>query len=157
MLKVVLVAPEIPWNTGNVGRTCAAAGAELHLVKPLGFSLSERRIKRAGMDYWERLAPKVHESLDAFLASLPAGADLMGFSAEGMREHWDAPYKGDSWLLFGSESVGLPAPLRARLADRLYRVPMEPGMRSLNLSTSAAVVVYEALRVRRKKSEIDNP
>lgn len=142
----MLVEPEIPWNTGNAGRTCAAAGAELHLVKPLGFSLSERRLKRAGLDYWERLAPVVHESLDAFLASLPAGAPLLGFSAEGARPHWDAPWEPGAWLLFGSESRGLPARLRERLADRLYRIPMAEGARSLNLSTAAALALYEGLR-----------
>ena len=147
MLKVVLVHPEIPWNAGNVGRTCAAAGAELHLVAPLGFSLSERRLRRAGLDYWERLAPVVHESLDAFLAALPERADVLAFSAEGAREHWHAPYREDSWLVFGSESRGLPPRLRELWSARLHRVPMVAGARSLNLSTAAAVVLYEARRV----------
>lgn len=146
MLKVVLVHPEIPFNTGNVGRTCAAAGAELHLVAPLGFSLSERRLRRAGLDYWERLNPTVHDSLASFIKALPADADVLAFSAEGARTHWEAPYRADSWLVFGSESSGLPPELRARWAERLYRVPMVPGARSLNLSTAAAVAVYEALR-----------
>ncbi len=145
-LKVALIEPEIPWNTGNVGRTCAAAGAELHLVGRLGFSLSERRLKRAGMDYWERLAPVRHETVDAFLHIVPPDAPLFGFSAEGEKTFWEAPYAGDAWLVFGSESRGLPPELRARLKDRLYRIPMAPGARSLNLSTAAAVVVYEALR-----------
>jgi tRNA (cytidine/uridine-2'-O-)-methyltransferase len=144
----VLVHPEIPWNTGNVGRTCAAAGAELHLVAPLGFSLSERRLRRAGLDYWERLAPVVHASLAAFLSALPADASVLAFSAEAERAHWDAPYRADSWLVFGSESRGLPAELRARWRDRLHRVPMREGERSLNLSSAAAVVVYEAIRPR---------
>ena len=146
MLKVVLVHPEIPFNTGNVGRTCAAAGAELHLVAPLGFSLSERQLRRAGMDYWERLNPKVHESLASFIEELPADADVLAFRAEGGRSHWGAPYGADSWLIFGSESAGLPAELRARWRERLYRVPMVPGARSLNLSTAAGVVLYEACR-----------
>ncbi len=146
MLKVVLVHPEIPFNTGNVGRTCAAAGAQLHLVAPLGFSLSERRLKRAGMDYWERLAPVVHESLDAFCSFIKEDEGVLAFSAEGTRTHWQAPYRGDSWLVFGGESRGLPEPLRARWRERLYRVPMVAGARSLNLSTAAAVVVYEARR-----------
>ena len=146
MLKVVLVRPEIPFNTGNVGRTCAAAGAQLHLVGPLGFSLSERRLRRAGMDYWEALAPVVHDSLDAFLKALPLYADVLAFSAEGARTHWEAPYRADSWLVFGGESAGLPAELRERWRERLYRVPMVPGARSLNLSTAAGVVMYEALR-----------
>lgn len=148
MLKVVLIQPEIPGNTGNVGRTCAATGSELHLVKPLGFTISERHLKRAGMDYWEKLAPVVHESIDAFLAALPADADVLAFSAEGARSHWDAKYGADSWLVFGGESSGLPPELRARWKDRLYRVPMVAGARSLNLSSTAAVVLYEALGPR---------
>ena len=145
MLKVVLIRPEIPWNTGNVGRTCAAAGAELHLVGPLGFSLSERRLRRAGLDYWESLAPVAYDSLDAFFQKLPADADVLAFSAEGPRTHWEARYGSDSWLVFGGESAGLPPELRARWHDRLHRVPMVEGARSLNLSTAAAVVLYEAL------------
>ncbi len=147
-LKVVLIRPEIPWNTGNVGRTCAAAGAELHLVGPLGFSLSERRLRRAGMDYWDELAPVVHDSLDSFLSALPAGADVLAFSAEAPRTHWEAPYGAGSWLVFGGESAGLPPELRARWAGRLYRIPMAAGARSLNLSTAAAVALYEALGPR---------
>lgn len=146
MLKVALVHPEIPFNTGNIGRTCAAAGAELHLIAPLGFSLSERRLARAGMDYWKTLNPTVHDSLDAFLKFLPADADVLAFSAEGTRTHWEAPYKGSSWLIFGSESAGLPPELRERWRERLFRIPMVPGARSLNLSSAAAVVLYEALR-----------
>ena len=148
-LKVVLIEPEIPWNTGNIGRTCAAAGAQLHLVGRLGFSLSERRLKRAGMDYWERLAPVRHESLDAFLHIVPAAEPVLAFSAEGGKTFWDAPYAPDAWLVFGSESRGLPPELRAKLADRLYRIPLREGERSLNLSTAAAVVLFEALRVLR--------
>ncbi|HEX4048686.1 MAG TPA: tRNA (cytidine(34)-2'-O)-methyltransferase [Elusimicrobiota bacterium] len=148
MLKVVLIQPEIPGNTGNVGRTCSAAGAELHLVKPLGFSLSERHLKRAGLDYWERLAPVVHESVDAFLKALPSDADVLAFSAEGKLSHWEAPYRENSWLVFGGESFGLPPELRALWKERLCRVPMVAGARSLNLSSAAAVVLYEALGPR---------
>lgn len=148
MLKVVLIRPEIPGNTGNVGRSCAAAGAQLHLVAPLGFSLSERHLKRAGMDYWDKLAPVVHESLEAFLEKLPRDADVLAFSAEAPRTHWEAPFGKDSWLVFGNESSGLPPELRARWKERLYRVPMAPGLRSLNLASAAAVVIFEALRPR---------
>ena len=146
-LKVVLIEPEIPWNTGNIGRSCDAAGAELHLVGRLGFSLSERRLKRAGLDYWERLKPVHHESLESFLHIVPPGAPLLGFSAEGERTHWDAPYAPDAWLLFGSESRGLPPELRKRLGASLFRIPMKAPARSLNLSTAAAVVLFEAARV----------
>ena len=145
MLKVALVHPEIPFNAGNVARTCAAAGAELHLVAPLGFSVSERRLRRAGMDYWERARPRIHESLAAFLSFIKEDA-VLAFSAEAPRAHWDAPFAEDSWLVFGCESRGLPQELRARWAERTYRIPMAPGERSLNLSSAAAVVVYEARR-----------
>jgi tRNA (cytidine/uridine-2'-O-)-methyltransferase len=148
MLRVVLIRPEIPGNTGNVGRTCAATGSELHLVGPLGFLLSERHLKRAGLDYWDKLAPKVYESLDDFLAKLPADANVLAFSTEGARTHWEAPYGADAWLVFGCESGGLPPELRARWRENLYRVPMAEGTRSLNLASAAAVVVYEALGPR---------
>jgi len=146
MLKVVLIRPEIPGNTGNVGRTCSAVGAELHLVGPLGFELTEARLRRAGLDYWKRLSPRIYESLDQFLALLPEDASLLAFSAEGEQTHWEAAYEENSWLVFGGESGGLPAELRERWRDRLYRVPMVPGTRSLNLSAAAAVVIYEAQR-----------
>ena len=148
MLKVVLIQPEIPGNTGNVGRTCAATGSALHLVKPLGFTISERHLKRAGMDYWEKLAPVLHESIDAFLAALPADADVLAFSADAARSHWEAKYSADSWLVFGGESAGFPIELRERWKERMYRVPMVAGARSLNLSSTAAVVLYEALGPR---------
>ncbi len=148
MLRVVLIDPEIPWNTGNIGRTCLAAGAELHLVGRLGFDLSERRLRRAGLDYWEKLTLRRHETIEDFLAVAPDDG-VLAFSAEGEREHWDAPYRADSWLVFGSESRGLPETLRARWRARTYRVPMRPDARSLNLSSAAAVVLYEARRVLR--------
>src|SRR4051812_40332293 len=149
MLKVVLIRPEIPGNTGNVGRSCAAAGAELHLVGPMGFTISERRLKRAGLDYWEKLAPKIYASVGEFLEGLRKEADVFAFSAEGSRVHYDAPFGADSWLIFGGESSGLPPELRALWKERTYRVPMAPGTRSLNLASAAAVVIYEASRPRR--------
>ncbi len=145
MLRVALIDPEIPWNTGNIGRTCVAAGAELRLAGRLGFVLSERRIKRAGMDYWEKLKLVRHETVEEFLAAAPP-EKILAFSAEGEKSHWEAPYEADSWLVFGSESSGLPAALRERWKERTYRVPMEPGARSLNLSSAAAIVLYEAKR-----------
>ena len=147
-MRVVLIEPEIPWNTGNIGRTCLAAGAELHLVGRLGFDMSERRLRRAGLDYWERLTVRRHGTIEGWLRAA-AEEDVLAFSAEGEREYWDAPYRADSWLVFGSESRGLPAHLRARWRARTYRVPMEAGARSLNLSSAAAVVLYEARRVVR--------
>ena len=146
-MHVVLFQPEIPWNTGNVGRTCVAAGAALHLIEPLGFSLSERRLKRAGLDYWPLLTLRRHENFAAFLAQLPAAARLLAFSAQGSATHWQAAYGPDSYLLFGRESSGLPDEVLQRCAAA-YRIPMAGGARSLNLSTAVAVALYEGLRRR---------
>lgn len=153
MLRVVLVEPEIPWNTGNIGRTCVAVGAELHLVGRLGFTISERRIKRAGMDYWSKLKLTVHGTWEAFRASLPSDAVLRGFSPAGESSLWDAPFGGEDYLLFGKESTGLSAAALEACGGRLYRIPMRPEARSLNLSSSAAVVLYEALRKCSKNND----
>ena len=149
MLKVVLIEPEIAGNTGNVGRTCAATGSELHLVGRMGFTISERKLKRAGLDYWEKLAPKIHSTIADFLQHLPKDADVFAFSAEGPKVHWDAKFGADAWLIFGCESSGLPPELRALWKERTYRVPMAPGTRSLNLASAAAVVIFEAARQQR--------
>lgn len=145
-MRIVLVEPEIHWNTGNIGRTCVATGAELHLVGPLGFRLDAKEIRRAGLDYWERLKLVRHADFAGFLKTLPAAAPLYFFSAEADRSFWDASYAPQGWLVFGKESVGLPAELRRAYKDRLYRIPIGPGVRSLNLSTAAGIVLYEALR-----------
>jgi tRNA (cytidine/uridine-2'-O-)-methyltransferase len=144
---IALVEPEIAWNTGNAGRTCLAAGAQLHLVEPLGFSLSEKQVRRAGLDYWEFVAPVVHASLEAFEAALPALGTPFLLSAEAERSLFDVAIPEDAVFIFGRESVGLPASLRARYADRLVSLPVrDPRVRSLNLSTAVGVVAYEALR-----------
>lgn len=145
-MDVVLVEPEIPFNTGNIGRTCVAAGLGLHLVGRLGFSISERQIKRSGLDYWPRLRLTRHDSFEAFEKSLPAAASLLFFSSAGAREVWDAPFAPESYLVFGSESTGLPPALLERFAERTYRLPMAEGERSLNLSSAAAVAIYEGVR-----------
>lgn len=145
-LNVVLIEPEIPWNTGNIGRTCVAAGARLHLVGRLGFSLSERRIKRSGMDYWKKLELLRHESFDAFRCWLPPGAALRAFAAAAGKTFWEAPFGDDDYLLFGGESRGLPAEALDACGEEVYRIPMRPEARSLNLSSAAAIVLYEALR-----------
>ncbi len=145
-MVVVLVKPRIHWNTGNVGRTCVAAGVPLHLVGPLGFRLDSREIRRAGLDYWEKLDLTVHGSLDAFMKALPPRERLMLFSPEASRPFWEADYRGDSWLIFGSEDDGLPPPLRERFPDRLFSIPATGAVRSLNLSTAASVALYEGLR-----------
>jgi tRNA (cytidine/uridine-2'-O-)-methyltransferase len=143
-LRVALYEPEIPWNTGNIGRTCVAAGATLHLIGRLGFDLSEKEIRRSGMDYWPKLDLKLHESLDAFEAQLRC--PLIVFSTKGRRALWDAPLGPDCAVLFGRESSGLPASVLERHKDAVYRIPIREEARSLNLSTAAAVVIYEAMR-----------
>jgi tRNA (cytidine/uridine-2'-O-)-methyltransferase len=149
-LHVVLVEPEIHWNTGNAGRTCLAAGAQLHLVRPLGFFLDERQVRRSGLDYWPRVDPMVWDSWSAFEARLPGLGEPFFFSAEATREYWSAGYPRRTVLIFGKESTGLAPEIRERHRDRLVRIPMaDPEIRSLNLSTSVALGVYEALRQRR--------
>jgi tRNA (cytidine/uridine-2'-O-)-methyltransferase len=148
-LHVVLVEPEIHWNTGNAGRTCLAAGAQLHLVEPLGFSLDEREVRRAGLDYWPRVDPRVWPSWTAFEERLPDFGEPFFFSAEAERSYWSAAYPERPVLVFGKESVGLPPEIRERYRDRLLKIPMlDPELRSLNLSTSVALVLYEVLRQR---------
>ncbi len=146
-LHVVLVHPEIHWNTGNTGRTCLAAGAQLHLVRPLGFSLDEREVRRAGLDYWPRVHPVVWQDWAECEASLPSLGEAFLFSAEAPRELWDVSFPRPAVLVFGQESGGLPQPIRAAHASRLVCIPMaDTRLRSLNLSTAAAIAVYEVLR-----------
>jgi tRNA (cytidine/uridine-2'-O-)-methyltransferase len=153
-LHVVLVEPEIHWNTGNAGRTCLAAGAQLHLVEPLGFSLDERKVRRAGLDYWPRVEPRLWPSWEAFEEEMASLGEPFFFSAEGGRCFWEVAYPRRAVLVFGRESVGLAPGLRNRWRERLLSIPMaDPELRSLNLSTSVALVLYEALRQRREAVE----
>ena len=146
-LHVVLVEPEIPWNTGNAGRTCLAAGAQLHLVEPLGFSLDEREVRRAGLDYWERVAPRLWPSWEALEVALPDLGEPFFASPEASKDLWDVRYPPRTVLVFGRESVGLPAAIREKYRDRLLRLPMsDPGLRSINVSTAVGVFAFEALR-----------
>lgn len=145
-MNIVLYQPEIPWNTGAVGRTCVAAGATLHLIKPLGFRVESREIRRAGLDYWPKLRLVLHESLDVFLASLPPKASVLVFTTKSRTSFRAAPYRDDSYLLFGRESSGLPEDVMERFSGSLYRIPASPEVRSLNLSTAAALALYEGLR-----------
>jgi tRNA (cytidine/uridine-2'-O-)-methyltransferase len=148
-LHVVLVEPEIHWNTGNVGRTCLAVGAQLHLVEPLGFSLDEREVRRSGLDYWPRVQPRVWPSWPAFEAALPELGEPFLFSADAERDLWSVAYPAAAVLVFGRESVGLPAGLRTRYRERLLRIPMrDPDLRSLNLSTCVGIALYELVRQR---------
>ena len=147
MNRIVLVEPEIPPNTGNIARTCAATGAPLHLVEPLGFELSDRYLKRAGLDYWPYVDLHVHASIEDFLqAANAAGGRLIGFSARATASYIDLAYQPDDWLLFGCESQGLPSFVTAR-CHQTVTIPMSKGhVRSLNLSVSAAIGLFEALR-----------
>jgi tRNA (cytidine/uridine-2'-O-)-methyltransferase len=149
-LHVALVHPEIAWNTGNAGRTCLAAGAQLHLVRPLGFSLDDREVRRAGVDYWPRVHPVVWQDWATFEAAIPGLGAPFFFSAEAPRDVWDVAFPADAVLIFGRESGGLPEELRRRHRERFVSIPMaDTKMRSLNLSTAVAVVLYEVLRQRR--------
>lgn len=149
-LHVVLVEPEIHWNTGNAGRTCLAAGARLHLVEPLGFSLDEREVRRAGLDYWPRVDPRVWPSWAAFEERLPELGEPFFFSSEATLDFWSVAYPGNAVLVFGRESAGLSPEIRERYRDRLVRIPMlDPALRSLNLSTSVALALYEVLRQKK--------
>jgi tRNA (cytidine/uridine-2'-O-)-methyltransferase len=148
---VILVEPEIHWNTGNAGRTCLAAGAQLHLVAPLGFSLADREVRRAGLDYWPRVAPRVWPGWPDLEAALPELGEPFFFSAEAERPFWEIRFPPRVALVFGRESVGLSREIRERHRDRLIRIPMaDPELRSLNLSTSVGVALYEVLRQRRE-------
>jgi tRNA (cytidine/uridine-2'-O-)-methyltransferase len=151
-LHVVLVHPEIHWNTGNAGRTCLAAGATLHLVEPLGFSLDGREVKRAGLDYWEHVDLRLWPSWDRFESALPALGEPWFFSTKAKRLLWDAPLgaPGSVVLVFGRETGGFPADFHERYDDRMLGMPMHsPRVRSLNLSTSVGIATYEVLRQRR--------
>ncbi|MFQ5549927.1 MAG: tRNA (cytidine(34)-2'-O)-methyltransferase [Gemmatimonadales bacterium] len=142
--SIALIEPQIPPNTGNVGRLCAALGAALHLIEPLGFQLSDPRLRRAGLGYWDDLDLWVHPSLEAFRAAISPDRCLY-FSARGSRNHFDAPYTSTSVLVFGSEAKGMPREL-LQDNDRVFRVPMVAGVRNINLATSVGVVAYESIR-----------
>ncbi len=144
-MHVVLYNPEIPQNTGNIARTCAATGCQLHLIKPLGFSLADRYLKRAGLDYWDMVNYQTHEGFDELLAAYP-NANFHFLSTKAAKAYTDARFQTDDFLVFGCETKGLPESLLKQVYDRCIRIPMRDGARSLNLSNSVAIVVYEALR-----------
>jgi tRNA (cytidine/uridine-2'-O-)-methyltransferase len=146
-LHVVLVEPEIHWNTGNAGRTCLAAGARLHLVRPLGFSLDDKNVRRAGLDYWPRVQPRVWDSWDQLEAALPGLGPPFFFTARGRLPFQEVSYPRPAVLVFGRESVGLPQALLDRHAQTTVAIPMrDPEIRSLNLSTTVALAAYEVRR-----------
>jgi tRNA (cytidine/uridine-2'-O-)-methyltransferase len=151
-IHVVLVHPEIHWNTGNAGRSCLAAGATLHLIKPLGFSLDDRQLKRAGLDYWEHVDLRVWDDWESFERVLPSLGEPYFFSTKAARVLWDAPLAAtpDVVLIFGREAGGLAADLHVRYGDRMLAMPiLSVHVRSLNLSTSVGIALYEVLRQRR--------
>lgn len=144
-MHIVLVNPEIPQNTGNIARTCAATGARLHLIKPLGFSLDDRYLKRAGLDYWHMMEFSVYENLAEFLRRYP-NANMHFATTKAPRDYCQVRYGADDFLVFGRETRGLDERLLKENYDRCIRIPMREGARSLNLSNSVAIVLYEALR-----------
>ena len=147
MVHIVLVEPEIPQNCGNIARTCAATGSVLHLVEPLGFDISEKAVRRAGLDYWHLVDVRVHESLPALFDAHPEAADNLWLATtKAPRPYSQAAFQGDCWLFFGKETAGLPAWFREKYRERCVRLPMREEARSLNLANSVAVLVYEALR-----------
>ena len=151
-LNIVLVEPEIPQNTGNIARTCAAIGAKLHLVKPLGFDISEKQVKRAGLDYWDKLEIEEHENLGAFLEKYSISSnDMYLVSTKATHVYSDVDYvhKNEIFLLFGKETKGLPETLLKSNLEKTIRIPMGYNIRSLNLSNSVAIVAYEVLRQNR--------
>jgi len=159
VIHVVLVYPDIHWNTGNAGRTCLAAGATLHLIEPLGFSLDDSRVKRAGLDYWEHVDLHVWPDWPAFEAHLPALGEPYFFSTKARASFWDAPLGAADGvvLIFGSETAGLPAELHEKYRERFVAMPiLSPRVRSLNLSNSVAIAAYEVLRQRRSRRGQDD-
>ncbi len=148
-VHVILVHPEIAWNTGNVGRTVVALGARLHLVEPLGFSLDDRRVKRAGLDYWEHVEPTVWPTWSELRRHLLGLGRPRVLTAEAERPFWQADLTGPTALLFGSETAGLPLALRSGIELEAYRIPMtHTPVRSLNVSTTVGMALYEVLRQR---------
>ena len=145
MIDIILVEPEIPMNTGNIARTCACTGARLHLIKPLGFDISDRAVKRAGLDYWQYVDISVYENLDEFFAK-NGDENLWLATTKAPRSYDRADLSGDVKLMFGKETAGLPEWLREKYRDRCIRIPMRGPVRSLNLANSVAILCYEALR-----------
>lgn len=146
VFNIVLVEPEIPANTGSIARTCLAAGAHLHLVKPLGFSLDDRQLKRAGMDYWHEVRVSTWDSLDALLASPDLSARRFFLTTKCERAYYEEAFQPGDWFFFGRETKGLPEALLAENRGRLLTIPMARGTRSLNLAVSAGIVLFDALR-----------
>lgn len=151
MLNIVLHEPEMPANTGNIGRTCVAAGARLHLIEPLGFKLNEKMLKRAGLDYWDKLDVTVYDDYEDFLNRNP-GAKIYMATTKAQKTYCDVSYEDDCYIMFGKESAGIPEEILVDNEENCIRIPMIGDIRSLNLSNSVAIVLYEALRQQDFKS-----
>ncbi len=145
MMNIVLLEPEIPANTGNIGRTCVATGSRLHLIKPLGFCLEEKELRRAGLDYWKDLDVSVYENFEDFMQRNPS-AKLFMATTKAKKNYAEVRYPDSAYLMFGKESAGLPEELLVQYQECAVRIPMKEEIRSLNLSNSVAIVLYEALR-----------
>ncbi len=144
-MNIVLLEPEIPSNTGNIGRTCVATGTSLHLIKPMGFSLDEKEIKRAGLDYWKDLDVTVYENFEDFMEK-NKGAKIYMATTKGLHMYSDVKYESDCFIMFGKESAGIPEEILLKNKDNAVRIPMVGDIRSLNLANSVAILLYEALR-----------
>jgi tRNA (cytidine/uridine-2'-O-)-methyltransferase len=143
-LNIVLVNPQIPQNTGNIARTCAVTGARLHLVKPLGFEIDDKKLKRAGLDYWDKLDITYYDSTEEFLAA--CDGEMFFFTTKGRTVHSDMEYPDNAYIIFGREDAGLPEELLIQHPDNCVRIPMRSTLRSLNLSNAVAIAAYEVLR-----------
>lgn len=145
-LNIVLIEPEIPNNTGNIGRLALASGSILHLVKPFGFEISDSRLKRAGLDYWQHLNLYYYENIDAFLIK-NKDAKMVFLSSHGTKNHWDIDFEDNMFLVFGKESVGLPKSIIKNHSDQLFKIPIySEHVRSLNLANAVSIIIYEGLR-----------
>ncbi len=147
-MNIVLLEPEIPANTGNIGRSCVATGSVLHLIRPLGFSLDEKHLRRAGLDYWKDLDVRVYDNFPDFMERNPSGNKYF-LTTKGRRCYSDAPFQEGDYLIFGKESAGIPEEILIEHPESCLRIPMIADNRSLNLSNSVAIVLYEALRQQR--------
>ena len=145
MVNIVLHEPEIPANTGNIGRTCVATGSVLHLIEPLGFRISDKMLKRAGLDYWDKLDVRVYHDFNDFLDKNP-GAKIYMATTKSKKTYADVSYEDGCYIMFGKESAGIPEELLLQYPETSVRIPMSPEIRSLNLSNSVAIMLYEALR-----------
>lgn len=147
MLNIVLLEPEMPANTGNIGRTCCATGTRLHLIEPMGFRVTDKLLKRAGLDYWDKLDVTIYDCYEDFLRKNPAAQENMYMATTKARQNYsDVSYEDGAYIMFGKESAGIPEEILVEREESAIRIPMNENIRSLNLSNSVAIVLYEALR-----------